>query len=243
MNNRETFFARVRVRPFGGSLTQTQVDGMTVLLDVWGELYPDADIRFVANSLSQIHRETGGRMEPVREAFATSDAQAIARLEDAWRKGRLNWVKTPYWRDGWYGRGAIQITHKANYQKLGARLGVDLVGNPSLALDPKISAKIAIVGMVEGLFTGRKLSDFFNDDTDNAAGARRIVNGPDGTDALIAKMHNEFLAALKAAGYGTTPAPVIPRTYPPLTVEPAPAPSGGFWAAIIRIIVKLFGGK
>jgi lysozyme family protein len=33
--------------------------------------------------------------------------------------------------------------------------------------------------------------------------------------------------ALAAA---STPAPVIPRTYPPLTAVPAPAPSGGFWA-------------
>jgi hypothetical protein len=124
----------------------------------------------------------------------------------------------------------FQITHKANYQKLGKRIGVDLVGNPSLALDPKVSARIAIVGMVEGLFTGRKLSDFFNDDTDNPASARRIVNGPDGTDALIAAMHREFLDALRASGYGAAPAPVIPRTYPPLTVEPAPAPAVGFWA-------------
>jgi lysozyme family protein len=29
---------------------------------------------------------------------------------------------------------------------------------------------------------------------------------------------------------GTAPAPVIPRTYPPLTVELAPAPAMGFWA-------------
>jgi putative chitinase len=228
--NREPFFARVRVRPFGGSLTQAQVDGLNVLLDTWREMYPDADIRFVANSLSQIHRETGGRMSPVRETFASSDGLAIQRLDAAWAKGQLKWVKTPYWRDGYFGRGAIQITHKANYQKLGKRLGVDLVGNPSLALDPKVSARIALVGMVEGLFTGRKLADFFNDDTDNPAGARRIVNGPDGTDALIAAMHREFLDALKAAGYGTAPAPVVPRTYPPLTVEAAPAPAMGFWA-------------
>jgi putative chitinase len=226
---RDQFFARVRVRPFG-KLSQGQVDGLNVLLDTWREMYPDADIRFVANSLSQIHRETGGRMSPVRETFASSDGLAIQRLDAAWAKGQLKWVKTPYWREGWFGRGHIQITHKANYQKLGKRLGVDLVGNPSLALDPKVSARIAIVGMVEGLFTGRKLSDFFNDDTDNPAGARRIVNGPDGTDALIAAMHREFLDALKAAGYGTAPAPIVPRTYPPLTVEPAPAPAVGFWA-------------
>jgi hypothetical protein len=240
---RELFFASVRARLFDGKLTQGQVEGMECLLDTWRELYPDADPRFIANSLSQIHRETGGRMEPVREAFASSDAQAIARLEDAWRKGRLNWVKTPYWREGWFGRGHIQITHKANYQKMGDRLGIDLVGNPSLALDPKVSAKIAIVGMVEGQFTGKKLSDFFTLSTDNPAGARRIVNGPDGTDALIARMHGDFMAALKAAGYAPQPKPVIPRNYPPLTVEPAPAPSGGFWTALFRVIARIFGGR
>jgi putative chitinase len=232
--NRETFFARVRVRPFGGSLTQAQVDGLNVLLDTWREMYPDADIRFIANSLSQIHRETGGRMEAVRETFAASDAQAIARLDNAWAKGQLKWVKTPYWRTGFFGRGHIQLTHADNYRKMGSRLGIDLVGNPSLALDPKVSAKIAIVGMVEGSFTGRKLADFFNDDTDNPAGARRIVNGPDGTDALIAAMHRDFLDALRASGYGAAPAPVIPRTYPPLTVEPAPAAPVSLWQRILN---------
>jgi hypothetical protein len=241
--NRDLFFASVRARPFGGKLTQGQVEGMEALLDMWRELYPNADPRFIANSLSQIHRETGGRMEPVRETFANSAAQAIARLDNAWAKGQLKWVKTPYWKTGFFGRGHIQLTHEANYRKMGERLGVDLVNNPGLALKMRISAKIAIVGMVEGHFTGRKLSDYFNATTDNPAGARRIVNGPDGTDALIAKMHGEFLAALKAAGYGTAPAPVIPRNYPPLTVEPAPSPSGGFWTALLRIIARIFGGR
>jgi putative chitinase len=240
---RDVFFDRVRKKPFGGSLNAGQVEGMEALLDMWRELYPDADARFIANSLSQIHRETGGRMVPVRETFASSAAQAVARLDNAWSRGQLKWVKSPYWRTGFFGRGVIQLTHEANYRKMGLRLGVDLVANPGLALDMRISAKIAIVGMVEGSFTGRKLADYFNATTDDPAGARRIVNGPDGTDALIAAMHREFLAALKAAGYGTTPAPVIPRTYPPLSVEPAPAPSGGFWAALAKILTRIFGGK
>lgn len=40
------------------------------------------------------------------------------------------------------GRGFIQITGRANYRMYGKRLGIDLEGNPNLALDPEISAKI-----------------------------------------------------------------------------------------------------
>lgn len=40
------------------------------------------------------------------------------------------------------GRGLIQITGRANYRTYGNVLGVDLVGNPDLALDPTIASQI-----------------------------------------------------------------------------------------------------
>ncbi len=41
------------------------------------------------------------------------------------------------------GRGIIQLTGRSNYQKIGDRIGVDLVNNPSLAADPKMAIEIA----------------------------------------------------------------------------------------------------
>jgi hypothetical protein len=58
--------------------------------------------------------------------------------------------------------------------------------------------------MTRGLFTGKKLSDF---DFPKALTAkvplnpRRIINGEDGTDGKIAKVHIFFYDALVKAGY------------------------------------------
>jgi putative chitinase len=49
------------------------------------------------------------------------------------------------------GRGFIGITFKDNYAKYGKILGIDLVGNPDLANDPKIAAKIAVMMMKDGM--------------------------------------------------------------------------------------------
>lgn len=198
--NRAAFFANLRAQgePFGARITQGQVEGTEAILDAC-DRRGVTDPHHVANILAQVFHETGGRMLPVRETFAASDAEAMRRLDSAFARGQLPWVRTPYWRDGWFGRGAIQITHKANYAKLGDRLGVDLVRNRGLALDPAVSADIAVVGMVEGLFTGRRLADFaFPADLDAppARNPRRIVNGQDGTDAKVARHHRAFRAAL-----------------------------------------------
>ena len=68
------------------------------------------------------------------------------------------------------GRGFIQLTGRANYEEYGRKLGVDLVGNPDLALDPKISAKI----LVE-YFSERGVDD--KAASGNWEGVRRAVNG------------------------------------------------------------------
>ncbi|MCP4487798.1 MAG: hypothetical protein GY820_10845 [Gammaproteobacteria bacterium] len=42
------------------------------------------------------------------------------------------------------GRGYIQLTGRANYEKAGKALGLDLVGNPALAEDPKVAADVSL---------------------------------------------------------------------------------------------------
>jgi len=199
-----TFFAYARRAPFGGRLSQGQIDGMSALFRCWNShKIPAPDKRHLAYIMASVFHETGGRMVPVRETFASTDAGAIAALDKAHKAGRLGQVSKPYWRKGangkaYFGRGDIQLTHQENYKTLGERLDVDLVGNPSLALDLDISAEIAIVGMLEGLFTGKKLTDYFNLKKDDPVGARAVVNGRDKAK-LIAGYYKSFLDALEAA--------------------------------------------
>ena len=192
------FFDAVRTSVFGGRMTQQQVDGTSALLAA-GERYGVTDPHHMANVSAQVFHETGGYMLPIKETVMPShkdknpsDATVIGRLDRAFAKGQLSWVKTPYWREGWFGRGPLQITHMRNYEKLGKRIGVDLFKNRDMALDKNIGASIAVVGMKEGLFTGKKLADFAFPGALNApakSNPRRIVNGVDGTDAKIAGYH------------------------------------------------------
>jgi hypothetical protein len=105
------------------------------------------------------------------------------------------------------GRGYVQLTGRANYAKAGLALGLDLLRNPDLALQPTVAGKILVTGCTEGWFTGKKLSDYAD-----YRNMRRVVNGTDKADA-IARYAETFEAALAKA-----PAPIpapTPTTNPP----------------------------
>ena len=59
MFNRETFFEVVRSDPFGGSLIQDQVDGMSYILDTWEDAPRTDDLRWLAYALATTYHETG----------------------------------------------------------------------------------------------------------------------------------------------------------------------------------------
>jgi predicted chitinase len=93
------------------------------------------------------------------------------------------------------GRGYVQITGRSNYEKLSQEIGVDLLTIPDMTLDQKHSFNIMKIGMEKGLFTGKKLSDYINDNKCDYVQARRIINGMDRA-RLIAGYAEFFEAAL-----------------------------------------------
>ncbi len=128
------------------------------------------DLRWLAYILATSWHETGFTMQPVTEY------------------GSLKYLQSkPYYP--YIGRGFVQITHKTNYEKYG------IADNPDMALDPEVAVYILIHGMVNGVFTGRKLSHYFNDQTNDAFNARKIINILDRA-ARVQEYHNNFMICL-----------------------------------------------
>ena len=77
------------------------------------------------------------------------------------------------------GRGFVQLTHKSNYETMDKALGLNgaLIKNPDLAATPDIAARILVVGMRDGMFTGKALGKYVNAENDDFFSARRVVNG------------------------------------------------------------------
>jgi putative chitinase len=181
MIDRDRFFAEARRAAFGGSMTQGQVDGCNAILDAWESRGDMTDRRWIAYMLATAKWETDRTMQPVEEAYY------LGSRADGYRR-TLRYF--PY-----YGRGYVQLTWESNYRKLGALLGVDLLGHPELALDPKIAALVMFEGMKGGLFTGVGLPRYFNANIDAPVAARQIINGLDHAYD-VAAIHRAFLEAL-----------------------------------------------
>lgn len=209
--DRAKFFSAVRSSLFGGKLSQVQVDGLDAVLDEW-EKGGHSDIRWLAYILATAHHETGGRFSAVTEnlnysakrltqvwpsrfptiAAATpfaNNPQALANKVYGGRMGNTG----P--NDGfrYLGRGLVQITGKDNYRKYG------LENNPEAAAEIKTAAHIIVDGMVHGRFTGQSLSRYFDHDSDDPVGARKIIN-PDSNGGKIATEYRAYLSALRTAG-------------------------------------------
>ncbi|MEA5463400.1 DUF4231 domain-containing protein [Leptothoe sp. PORK10 BA2] len=84
--------------------------------------------------LATVRIETGG-FKPVHEWGGESYWQRYEERTDLGNVQPGDGIK-------YHGRGYIQLTGRANYSTYGKKLGVDLEGNPDLAMDPEISAQV-----------------------------------------------------------------------------------------------------
>ncbi|MGH7186580.1 MAG: hypothetical protein ACREIB_09940, partial [Pseudomonadota bacterium] len=122
------------------------------------------------------------------------------------------------------GRGYVQLTGRPNYMKAGRLLGVDLIGNPELALEPDIAGKIIVDGMMQGWFTARALPQYVNTSKVDFREARRVVNGLDKAD-LIAGLALAFERAI----YAGAPVAAAPA---PVRVAAAPTIPDDWWSRV-----------
>lgn len=208
-----------------GPLEQAQVDGMNATLDAWVQ-YGDGDNRKLSYVLATGTHES--KFKPISENLTYSSA---ARIHAVWPT-RFPTVESakPYIKsaqklankvyggrlgntepdDGWdyRGRGPAQLTGKENYKKFSDLLGVDLVENPDFAKSPTYAGKILVVGLMKGMFTGKKLGDYINASGTDYINARRCVNADvQANGRLIAGYATQYEEALQSA---PKPIPVEP---------------------------------
>jgi len=186
--HRKYFFDNIKYYLFK-SFNQGQVDGLNVFLDWYDDKNPPiperyhVDERMLAYVLATTYHETAATMQPIAE----------------YGKGKGKKYGTPDPQTGqtYYGRGYVQLTWRDNYQRQDTKLslGGTLVKKADRALEPSIALEVIIGGMIDGDFTGRKLSQFFTDQVTNWYDARTIVNGYDQA-SLIAGYGEKFVNAI-----------------------------------------------
>lgn len=191
--NRKHFFDTVRVGLLKGSMNQSQVLGMDSILLNW-ETEGLTDLRWLAYMLATTFHETAKTMQPIEEYGKGKGYRYGKKIK---RSG----VQYSLPDKIYYGRGYVQLTWYENYETMGRLLGIDLLNNPELALQPAIASKIMFEGMTKGNsnfgdFTGKSLEHYFNDKKEDWVNARRIINGTDKAD-LIAGYGKKFMSALK----------------------------------------------
>ncbi len=190
--DRAKFFAAVRRPVFAGHLSASQVSGMEAILNGWEKLQPSGDTRFIAYILGTTRWETAATMQPIEEY--------------GHGRGRAYGVPAGPWHRIYDGRGDVQLTWEANYAKADKELhargllkaGESMVKTPALAMRPDMAAAVMFFGMLEGWFTGRKLSTYFTAHGSDWTNARRIINGTDHA-ADVAALARHFDVAMTAA--------------------------------------------
>ena len=184
-------FAIIRLK--FGSLSQEAVDNINLIVETcekYGLTYPQT-----AYLLATTYHETGGTMKPIKEYggdkyLSKYDTGRLAKALGNTPQADGDGIK-------YAGRSYLMITGKANYKFAGEQLGIDLINNPDLALEPKYAAEILVRGSISGWFTSKKLSDYINDKSKNYYQARRVINSLDKAQ-LIADYAVVFEKALRS---------------------------------------------
>ena len=191
------------IRKAFGKLSESQVSAFNHIVSA---MDADKSISYPQGAyiLATIWHETATTMQPIAEY-----GKGKGRIYGTWyrnSKDQLYTFKdssktTAYLSDDYphlyYGRGYVQLTWFENFKKASEKLKHDFLNNPDDVMQIEHATNILLLGMKEGWFTGRKLSDYINQSKKDYLNARRIINGMDKA-SLIAGYAETIEKALRS---------------------------------------------
>lgn len=239
--NRKEFFDGFRsfLAQHDKQLSRSRTAAVEFLLDNFESDRKWSDVRFIAYALATIFIETAYTFEPIQEygtynyferRYGPQTAVGKRLGNDAAGEGAK-----------YSGKGFVQLTGESNYEKLETKLRqqyadllkdfqnrtgkeFDLTDYADQAKEPDLAFAIMTVGMFEGVYTGKKFSDYINKQKTDYRNARRIINGLDRAAeiAAIARQFEKILKNSLEKDSTATKKDVI--TSENLTVEPSTIP-------------------
>lgn len=184
MINRKSFYDSFRLE--FGTLKQSQVEGFEAIFNEANN--QNTPINHLAYMLATTYHETAKTMQPIEE-------YGKGKTRPYGSKKKLNGNTYTDTDQIFYGRGFVQLTWYENYQKASQKLGHDFLHNASDVMKLGFATRILFLGMSEGWFTGRKLSQYFNDKGNDPMNARKIINSLDCAE-LIKGYYSKFVRCL-----------------------------------------------
>lgn len=183
--DRKKFFDGVRglLKSRNMNLTQKRVEALEFLIRKFEGDPRWQTIPQVAYALASIAHETAWTFEPIYERGSRSYFDKYEFRKSLGNTQRGDGFK-------YRGRAYIQITGRRNYTLFG------IADTPEKALEPDTAFEIMTRGMFEGIFTGKKITDYINTKKTDYAEARRVINGTDKA-ARIASIAIDFEKVLK----------------------------------------------
>jgi len=241
-----------RMWPVGDSRVSGLRAGIVASAPAVFEKYGLTTPLLVAHAMAQFSHECGAGTEmienlnysaegliktwPTRfdQARAASFAHKPQAIANAVYNGRMgNHTGTD---DGWNfrGRGLSQTTGREGYEKLGAKIGLDLIVSPEIVNEPAHALECGVADFILcGCLAPAKEDD-----------VSEVTHRLNGGDIGLAE-RQVWLLKWKAALHGAKPIPAppkpIPQPAPQPKPQPVPAPAPvGFWQMLVSFILSIF---
>lgn len=169
--NRALFFSEYKAHlDPNNNLSSQEIKDIDIFLNMFEKGIAMFSIPQWSYVFATVMHETGFTFAPIRES---------PRASDNWRKAHFRYY--PY-----YGRGYVQLTWLRNYSLYSKKLRVDLTKKPDLVMLPEVAFYILTDGFIHGAFTGKKISDYINNNRKDYYQARRCINILDRASTIAA---------------------------------------------------------